>query len=351
MAEKLDNLHCDFSSIDGLEKDLNVVITARDDGKTTNFLMKKFWEDWKRTKSPLILIFRNIVDIKKESLQYYANLMNKFLDDKIELEVSQEDCKSGIGTAYWKKERFFHFVALSVKEATLKKTAFPDAHFILFDELEINPKNKEKYLKNEYGRFCAFFGTQMKLSKCKFYGLTNPYSRVNPFFLGFGADTSKIELGKILKGKTWAIWYKKMNPLLLEKIKEKNPLYNEESEYRFMALDGEMILDNMSHVAPMRGKYRLETSFVYNGERFGAYRSIDYDNEEIPLYYIKKEKDFSKRRLSYAFSFEDLISGSVIADKREIASFAHIKQAMRNQDVDFDSIETEQCFNEIYYYL
>lgn len=350
--KKLDSIHIDFSPIDGREKALNAVMCSRHDGKTTTFLVKKFWPAWKKGGCPLVLLFRNVNDVKPATVEYYANLLNEFLEEPVKLKYSEAQFRNGTATAYVDKKPFFHLVALNQKETSLKKIAFPNVKYVLFDELEVNPKSGEKYLKNEYGKFQAYFDTQLKITpKAKFYGLTNPYSLVNPYFRAWGVDTRNLKLDTIQTGANWAVWYKRLNPLLAERIKAEDPLFSEEGEYSKMAFLGLPANDLNNHVEPMRGAYRLHLLFVHDGVKYGVYKTAEPLDYARPYYYVKEEKDHSERRMSFAFSFDDLIENSLIASKRDRDDFAHFKMAMRKQDVAFDKIETESAFQTIFDYL
>ena len=146
--KKWDDLHIDFSPIDGRDKPINEIIAARHEGKTATFMGRKAYPLWKKTGAPVVLLFRNVVDVTKNSIQYYCDLFNPFLpeDERIELIVPESRANDGIVSCTDTRSGkiFCHAVALSKKEATLKKTAFPGVRYVLFDEYEINPKNGEQ---------------------------------------------------------------------------------------------------------------------------------------------------------------------------------------------------------------
>ena len=349
--KKLDDIHIDFSPIDGREKPINIIMTPRHDGKTTGFLMRKHWVAWKKSESPLVLLFRNMADIMPSSIDYYVNLMNEFMEKKIKLTYSAANCGKGIVTCFLNKKPFFHCVPLSMKEATLKKTAFPNVKYVLFDELEINPENHEKYLQNEWHKFQAYFDTQRKISDAKFYGLTNPYSYFNPYFSGLGVDTNKLKPGAMLVGPNYAVWLKVLHPDLLALIRKTDPLYSDEGDYAKMAFAGLPSNDANNHVRKMATGYHLDMLFSFNKKKYGLYVLNDLKDMINPYYYIKEERDNSKRRGIYAFEFEDLVNNSSLASVGDKSKFAHLKQAMRNQDVAFENIEAEYNFREIYKYI
>ena len=181
---------------------------------------------------------------------------------------------------------------------------------------------------------------------------SNPYSAYNPLFSGWGVKTSALRIGTMQKGKNWAVWFKRIHPDLLAKIRETDPFFDEDSAYSRWAFSGSFANDRNSHVMPtMPGGYRLAIRFVFEGQRYSAFESTDYEDEERPLYYVKKGADDGKRRVTYAFDFADLVTNAVLATKDDRDRFHNLKRAMKGQDVAFDSIETEEAFKMIYDYL
>ena len=343
-----DDIHCDFSRIDGTERPMLSLACSRDDGKTTGFLIRKALPAFRRGH-PTILLFRNQVDVSESSIRYFANLMNRHVRPHIEGDVVGSS-KTGLATFLVDKKPLFHCVPIGMKEYNLKKTAYENAEFALFDELEVNPQNKEKYLVNEYEKFLAFYDTQRKVYNTRFYFLTNMYSRVNPYWRAWGINPRQIELGCFLKGDYWAFEWRRMNPLLVDKLKRENQHWDEETSYGKMAFANRPPMDEGTHVGPMPNGYALSECFRYEGDTYGAYLTSDWTGSN-PLYYFKRERDNSRRRVVYAFDFADLMCNAVIADRRERNHFAHIKRAIREQDYLCDSLETEFAFRSIFEYL
>lgn len=350
-----DEIHLDYSPIDGRDKAINEIIAARHEGKTTVFMGRKAYPLWKKTGAPVVLLFRNIADIKPSAIQFYCDLFNPFLpeDERIFLKIPESRCKDGVVpcTDARSGKIFCYALALSQKEATLKKTAFPGVRYILFDEYEINPKNGERYLPNEWSKFQAYFDTQRKITDARAYFLTNPYSRANPLHRGLGIDSSKIKPGAMLAGTNYAVWFKKMNPLLVEKLKKENPLFDEKGAYGKWAFSGEFAQDDLSQVGNMGPGYALTGEIVYFGDRYGVYRISDLARiGEQPYYFFRKEKDRGNARRSFAFDFDDLVVNSTLYDRKS-RIFAGLKSAGALREVGFDSIDSLAAFREIYDYL
>ena len=347
--KELDDIHCDFSSIDGREKSLNFILSPRHDGKTTTFLMKKAWPAFRKGKSTALWL-RQVNDVNEFTVRYYTGLMSEFFPKPLDFDMKGI---GGVAAVLVEKRPLFYCIPLAMKEASLKKTAFPDVAFSFFDEYEINPLNKESYLGNEYGRFQTLFDTMRKLSPAmKFYATSNPYSAYNPLFQGWGVKTSVLKIDTMQSGKNWAVWFKSLNPKLIEKIKAENPFFDEKDLYGRWAFSGNFANDMNSHVmASMPSGYRLALRFAFEGQKFSCFESTDYLDESKPLFYIKKNADSSLRRTTYAFDFADLVNNSALASKEDRDRFHNLKRAMKNQDAAFDSIESEEAFKMIYDYL
>lgn len=355
IMKKWDDIHIDYSPIDGRDKPINEIIAARHEGKTATFMGRKVFPLWKKTGSPVVLLFRNAVDVTPSSIQFYCDLFNPFVpeSEQVHLIVPEAKCQDGIVSCKDKRSGkvFCHAVALAKKEATLKKTAFPGVRYVLFDEYEINPKNGESYLKNEWSKFQAYFDTQRKISDARAYFLTNPYSRANPLHRGLGIDSSRVKPGEMVVGSNYAVWFKKMDPRLVEKLKKENPLFDENGAYGSWAFSGDFAQDDLSQIMPMGPGYALSGEIVYFGERFGVYKLQDLARLGAqPYYFFKKEKDRGNARRSFAFDFDDLVVNSTLYDKKSRV-FAGLKGAGAMREVGFDSVESMAAFREIFDYL
>lgn len=342
---RLDDIHCDFSAIDGLEKPMNFVLAGRHDGKTTTFLMKKAWPRFLKGQMTALL-FRQINTVNEFTIRYYENLMQPFLDKPLNLKLNGS--ANGVAVALHDKKPLFACIPLGMKTQSLKQTMFPNCWGMVFDEYEIDPTKKEKYLPNEYQSFETLYGTMSKINPgLKFYALSNPYSAYNPLFMAWGVNTRALKLDTMQKGKNWAVWFKSLNPKLVEQLKAKDPLFDEKSEYGRWAYGGCFANDRNNHVAPMRGGYRLCQRFIFEGQRFAAYEAVDFW-EDVPSFYFKKDKDKGARRSAYAFEFSDMVANTLLYTRDDRDLLSRIKRAMKTQDYACDTIETENVFQSIY---
>ena len=342
----LDDIHCDFSAIDGLERPLNCVIAGRHDGKTTTFLMKKAWPNFRKGKMTMLL-FRQVNTVNEYTIRYYESLMQPFLDFPLSLKLAKGE--NGVAVALHDKRPLFACVPLAMKTQSLKQTLFENCPLMLFDEYEIDPRKGEKYLPHEYDALETLFGTMSKLNPdLRFYALTNPYSAYNPLFMRWKVNTRALRVDTMQKGKEWAVWFKSLNPKLVERLKAKDPLFDEKSEYGRWAYGGSFANDRNNHVDIMRGGYRLSQRFVFEGQRFAAYEVTDFLNDSLPSFYFKKDKDRGERRSAYAFDFSDMASNTLLYTRDDRNLLTRMKRAMKVQDYACDLIETENVFQSIY---
>ena len=58
-----DNLHFNFRTIDGYDKPINIVISAREAAKTTAVILDKAYASWKRDESTSLFLVRQNVEI------------------------------------------------------------------------------------------------------------------------------------------------------------------------------------------------------------------------------------------------------------------------------------------------
>ena len=76
---ELDNLHYSFRAIDGHDKPYNFVISAREPGKSTMFMLTKHYFAWKKDFAPLLYLVRNIVEITEGLITTIQDvIINKF---------------------------------------------------------------------------------------------------------------------------------------------------------------------------------------------------------------------------------------------------------------------------------
>src|SRR5574344_1912385 len=92
---ELDSLHYSFTSIDGYKKPFNFIMSPRDAGKTTIFLVTKAYRAFSLYKRPTIIFVRYQAEITDALIDSYEEIINKFIDEPIHLHYKMGSKKDG----------------------------------------------------------------------------------------------------------------------------------------------------------------------------------------------------------------------------------------------------------------
>lgn len=354
---KLDNIHYSFKSIDGYDKPFNFVISAREDGKTTMFDVQKIYKAWKKGQ-PTIVLKRMITNITDDYIMSFEGILRKF-GINITLSYKLGEIKEGIVSVYAhegeeEKSLFLKVIALNVRTDQLKSLFIKNPAYMLLDELILQPHSKQdKYIDREAWKVCELYNTYRRENpRLKFYGLGNPYSLYNPYFVFFGIDPATLKHGTIQSGEIWAVDNHALHPDLVAKLKRENPLYNEANgdafqEYSKYALKGEAVGDSAIKICKQRPEgYALTCCFRYEGSYIGVYKG----NGEFS-YWAGQIKDEGTRRKVFAFSFNDLVDGSSLISFHDRVEFASLRKAIANRNIAFDGVQSNYEIEEIYKHL
>lgn len=358
MVER-DNLHYTFRTIDGYDKPINIVISAREAAKSTSFNLDKGYFRWKKDGSTILYLVRNIVEINEaliDSIQ--DNIINKFTDDNVKFQYSKTSLRDGITDIKINGKLYMRIIALSMTTRRIKQSLLKDIGVIVFDEFIVNQRQGEKYLKQESFKISEIYTTYKreridKGKPLKMYFLGNPYSLYNPVFMWLGIKPSNLHLGEILVGDNYVVQWYKLTKELKEKILKDNPLYQFDEEYKSYAFDGQPILDtNIKVLDQIPQRYSLRFLFKIERKIIAVYNN-NYWEDGADLYYCKfiSEDEASKRKTIYCFDFGELINRSSIISKEDLYKFNKFKIAMRNRKIAFQSIDCYYLVEEIYYNL
>ena len=355
---ELDNLHYSFRNIDGYDKPYNFVISAREPGKSTMFILTKSYFQWKKTGATTLYLVRNIVEITEGLITTIQDvIINKFTDDNVTFQYAKASLRDGIVDIKINGKLYMRIEALSITLRKIKQTILHNVGVIVFDEFIINPRQNEKYLPDEALKFKELYTTnkrdrfdQTKPLKC--YWLGNPYSLYNCYFVWLGISPAKLIFGKILVGATYAVDYYKMLPELMEKILKENPAYQFDQEYCQYALEGKAVLDKNIKLGKLPQNYHLRFVFKNENKYIGVFQN-NYWEDKADIYFCQflTAKDISNRRVAYCFDFKELINGTEIISNEDRNKFNKFKIAMRKRLVAFQSIDCYYLIEEIYYNL
>lgn len=349
---ELDNLHFNFRSINGANKPFNLILSARDDGKTTSATMQ-LYEPCFRNGFKIILLVRNIVDISEGYFSQIEFILNKFAKpgETFKVTFSRTDARKGVAPWFINGVKMGLIAAVSIPITRIKRLIDSDVHYVVFDEYIVNVLTGEKYLKNEFFWIYELYKTfKRETDFIKFYFIGNPYTAYSPFTAHFNINTNDIitHKNKIFKGDIWAVDYHDLNPLLVEKLK-KDPLFNEHEDdaYTKYALGGETIADNRFRLQkePLLFK-KLDSVFRLNGKYIAIYTTNFVD---IWFYceFIDKA-NISKRRVSFVFDFNELVEGTNFLMQEDKKYLKILKEAIAQRRITYENVEIAYSMEEIF---
>lgn len=351
---ELDNLHYTTNEIDGHQKDLNFIVSTREDGKTTT-LLNKFKRKFIKTGRPTILIRRLQADITDAYITSLEKVMNKFKGDTekaIHLTYKKGTIKEGIVELYNGDKLMFVVIALATPLQRTKSLFIENPAYFFFEEFIVDTRKGEKYLKGEVERFKEIYTTFYREGETapKVYFAGNPYSMYNPYFVAYGIDAKElIKKGIVTKGNV-AVQYHRLSAGLLEKIREKNSLFKETDDDRYLryALLGEAVNDDNINILPkLPPNFSLSLVIYKEGRYLGIFKNNDIFNFDLK-YYVGHCDKVSARRAVFSFDFSDLVDDTILFDREERAKFSRFKCAFRKKAVAFESLECNYFIEEIY---
>lgn len=353
MAVELDNLHYSYREIDGYNKPFNFIMSPREPGKTTMMWLKKIYLKWKENKAPWIYLVRNVVEISEPLITSIQDtILNKFTDDGVALQYIKGNFDDGIVDVKINGEIFFRIVSLNIKLRRIKLAVLKNCAGVFMDEYIINPKNGEKYLKNEAYTIKEAYSTWRRESNgiLKMYFCGNPYSLFNPLFMDWGVETSKLKKNSFYVGNDFVIHWAILTPELRAHLLKVNPLYEFDEEYSDYALEGSAVNDKNIKLSKLPENYFLQYIFRMEEKYIGVYKNRfipDSDNR----FFCTILDNIGKYRNVYCFDFEDLIDRCALFSREDRDRFSHFKKAMQRNQVAFSSIETYYLIIEIYNFI
>lgn len=349
-----DSIHCNTSSIDGLQIPINLIMSPRDDGKTTCFL-ERVHRIWKASGKVGIASVRNVKQVDQCLVDSWAYKMNSFLpsSEKMVLQIAPGVKGKGYGPIIEKnaKKPILFVIALNNRITTLKNIVVPNPSIWWQDETIIDPTTGEKYLPNEVQHFREAFNTQLRNTdyKLRAYLCGNPYSLYNPYIAEYGISTYGMSLDewRISEDRQFLFWWKRLHPELEAYLKEHNPLYKgKDDRYVRYALYGEPINDENAFLLPAIPKgFQLLFYFKMLDRYFGIYQG-DGDGFR---FYVSEVADFpSGKRSIFTFDLLSVSRGVTLVSFRDKAKFALLKQAIRFNEVAYQTLTCYYSIVEVF---
>ena len=354
MAVERDNLHYSFRSIDGYNKPLNIVISPRELGKTSQMWMDKIYLPWKKNHKPWIYLVRQAVEIDDALIEsIFSTNMNKFTDDDLKPIYKPSTFSNGIVDIFLEVEGekvlFIRIVSLNIKMYRIKKAILRNIAGVFMDEFIINPQFAEKYLPKEYERLQEAYSTWRREAEgvLKMYFVGNPYSLFNPLFVGLKVDISKLKRDAFYVGNSFVIHWAILSKELREKILEENPFYKFDEEYNQYAVEGMAVNDKNIKLGTLPKNFYLSFVIKMNGKYVGIFQNNYVDDLE-DKFFCKFLDEVSARRTIYCFEFEEMIQRSILVSMDERYKLQRFKESMRKRSVSFEDVNVYYYCEEIY---
>lgn len=367
MVKQLDDIHFSFRRIDSVNKPFNLIVSAREAGKTTSAVLLKAWKVFKEKNWRTIFLRRNIADITELYIDSFQETLNEFVDEDIKLKYTKQDAKSGAVKIFCKspltgkEELFLVIIGMSQKIQRIKSNKVRNLAYIFYDEFIVNPEYRETYLPNEFSKLKEVYSTFKrglpdewdKAGKyVKIYFLGNPYTLYSPFTEAYKVNYNQMVPGSLLYGEEWAVENYKLLPELVEKIQKSNPFYKVDDEYTNYALHGIAINDLNARLGKLENGFTLKFIVSLDNTRIGIYRNTGSTIlQDDRRYFCQKNPPENANKDVYCFDFNDLANGRILYNKADNASFDLFKRAMRNNWVVFDDVGTYNMIKQIYSFL
>lgn len=360
--KNIDNLHFKWQRPLSYNKTWNFVIGERCSGKSTDGWLR-IWKAYHYDNRPSIILRRQIVDITAAYIDSIQEVLNKFLDEPVQVLYIKSSVKEGTvdvklgeyGVDYsWQAVQklpiFCRIIALSNPMSRIKSLVVRNIKYIFFDEFICNTRCNEKYLKDEFFMIQEIYTTyvrEVELADLRILAAGNPYSVYCPLFSGLGVNTALLKPGAFVVGDDYVIDCFRIPDELREAILAVNPMLLDDVYARY-AFGGEAINDANIRIekSEPRGS-KLKWVFRIGRDILTIHKKADEG-----WWCCKHKEDWiekvSKRRKLYVFNFADMCDGSYKVDSTYLQMFLSFKMAMNKRAVTFNCIDASYMAEDIY---
>lgn len=362
---KRDNLHFRWGPTLSYNKTWNFVIGERESGKSVDswFLL---YNAFIKEGRPSLVLRRRIADITPAYIEDTTNVLNKFLDEPIQLVYMKGDIKSGIidirlgkaGENYsWRNMSqlpvFFRIIGLSNPMNRIKSLMLPNVKYIFMDEFICNLRGGEKYLgADEYFLVQEIYTTYNResVTPIRIIAAGNPYSVYTPLFMGLGVDTSKLKPGAFVVGDNYVVNCFQVPDKLKAIILAANPMYQFDDAYKRYAFSGEAINDQNIRIQKTEPKgFKLKYVFKMGKDFLSIHRG---NGKDFKYWCCKHSSDWvdkvGERRKIIVFNFADMIEGSIKFGFDDMKELIGIKYAMNQRQITYNCIDAQYMLEDIY---
>ena len=359
---KKDKIHFNFRHLDRYNKTFNLIVSARELGKSTAIWFK-IWKFATHNHSPAIVLRRMSVDITEAYIDSIASMINKFLPayKRFKLYYKKGAIKEGVCDVFMDKKctrQLCRLVALNVPKSRMKSLVLQNPSIILFDEFIIDTMQGEKYLDGELDRFRELYNTYNRFKveqtgkhlKCYFLG--NPYTVFSPYALWLNVPLNEIKEGVTLIGSNWYFECAKLNDELKKFILEHNPLYEFDDSYTRYAFGAQAINDARFKVVDTRPDsyslkfvFKVQQRYIYIWQKNSA---ISFDLKNSKFWVETSDVLINTNKPIFAIDFNNLTEGTQLWLPELKACIMLLRYAISRRDVTYKSIEAGYYIQEIY---
>lgn len=346
-----DNLHISFKKSDGYNKLFNLIICAREAGKTSELEYVKVYQTIKKGFGVIILM-RYSKEVSKLNLFNLQERINQYLEEenkikivvdggtstagifKFHIEQNKQDL-TGSGLILW----------IGLDDQILKNVYIENPKYIVFDEYIVNPQSGEKYIKNEFDKILILYGTikryKNEKTNIKIYFCGNPYCKLNPFIEYFQVDKRQLKENHLITKDNYLIWCYQLKEELKQKLLKADPNYQFDESYKAFALDGQYIYENkIINVLDYIPKYfKLEYVIAILDKAFkirflGIFYNTNYQNSNLN-YCIKEIKQTNYKKPIYSFNFENMPKNTILINKDNRENISYLVDSLAQGLVGF----------------
>lgn len=363
-----DNLHFRWGRTLTYNKIWNYCIGERESGKSTDGWLK-IWKAFTYEHRPSLVLRRRTADITSSYIDDTAALLNKFLDEPVQLLYLKGDIKQGIVdvkigkaeenysyAAIKKMPVFIRIISLSAPMGRIKSAVLRNVKYMFQDEFIVNLRANEKYLTgDEFFLKQEIYTTYNREAatpiKCLAAG--NPYSVYCPDFVALGVDTKLLKPGAFVTGPNYVINCFQVPAELKEQILDANPNYQFDDSYRRYAFNGEAINDQNIRIHKCEPKgFKLKWVVRMGREYMSIHKGQSNDSEGKFTYWCCKHDEtwlskMGKRKI-IVFNFGDMMAGTQKYNKDNVIDFFDFRRSMDARECTFNCIDASYMAEDIY---
>ena len=348
-----DNLHFSFNELDGYNKLFNLVICAREAGKTSALEYVKIYKAIKKGYGVVILM-RYSKEINKLNLLNLQERINLYLPDTEKIEVVAEvgGYTNGIIKFTIRQGKTFLngtglLLWIGLDDQIIKNIHIKNPRFIVFDEYVVNQQSGERYIRNEFDKILILYGTIKRYKEdganIRIYCAGNPYSKLNPFIEYFKINKQKLKEGATIVGPNFVLMCYKLKNELKTKLLNADPNYQFDDSFKAFALEGQYIYENLriNLIDYVPQFFKLDYVIMVVDQTFkrrylGVYYNANYLAHNLD-YCIKEitQKFNTSIHSVYAFNFENMDTNTILINQTNREILEPLRLSLSNGTVGF----------------